>query len=87
MTRQPIPTAAAVWIRARTLATTWLDGESYAISKMPSESLAPLLLAVALFVVFIALIFELMWLTLAALVATFAIGCYWVWPRRKEQTA
>lgn len=70
-----------------TLTTTWLDSEPYAISKMPSETLAPLLLALALFVVFLALAFELLWLTLAALIATFAIGCYWLWPREKEQAA
>jgi hypothetical protein len=68
-----------------TLTSTWLDGEPYAIATMPKETIGPLLLAIALFVVFTAIVFELLWLVLAGLIATFAIGCYWLWPRPREQ--
>ena len=64
-----------------TLASTWRDAEPYAISKMPMETLAPLLLALALFVFFTAMVFELLWLALAGVILTFAAGCFWLWPR------
>ena len=68
-----------------TLASTWLDAEPVALAKMPMESIAPLLLAIALFVFFCALAFGLLWLALAGLIATFATSCYWLWPRPEEQ--
>ena len=70
-----------------TLSSTWLDAEPIAIARMPMESLAPLLLAIALFVFFCALAFQLLWLALAGLIATFASACYWLWPRPREQSA
>jgi cytochrome c oxidase subunit 1/cytochrome c oxidase subunit I+III len=64
-----------------TLTTTWLDAEPLSVSTMPGETLLPLFAAVTLFVFFIALVFQMMWLTLAAFLATFLIGCFWMWPR------
>jgi cytochrome c oxidase subunit 1/cytochrome c oxidase subunit I+III len=69
----------------QTPATTWLDAEPYAISKMPTETLAPLLLALALFIIFIAMAFELLWVALAGLILTFASCCYWIWPQQREE--
>jgi heme/copper-type cytochrome/quinol oxidase subunit 1 len=69
----------------QTMATSWLDAEPLAISQMPLETIAPLLLALALFTVFLAMAFELLWLALAGLIFTFASGCYWMWPAKEEK--
>jgi heme/copper-type cytochrome/quinol oxidase subunit 1 len=64
----------------QTLSTTWLDAEPFAISQMPGDSIIPLLAAIALSVFFCAMVFELLWLALAGLIATFASCCVWLWP-------
>jgi membrane-bound metal-dependent hydrolase YbcI (DUF457 family) len=48
---------------------------------MPNLSLVPMFLALALFVFFLALVFQWMWVCLAALIVTFLLGCMWLWPR------
>ena len=63
-----------------TLTTSLLDATPVAVAAMPSETLVPLFLALALFVVFLALVFQLLWVSLAALIATFLLGCLWLWP-------
>jgi hypothetical protein len=37
-----------------------------------------------MFVLFIALVFQLIWLALAAFLATFALCGYWLWPSTQE---
>jgi hypothetical protein len=64
--------------------TTVLDAEPVGIATIPGDSLAPLLAAVTMFVLFIALIFQLLWLALAAFLATFALAGYWLWPSTQE---
>lgn len=71
----------------QTPSTTWLDAEFFAISQMPSESIAPLLMAIALFIFFCALVFSSLWIALAGAILTFATGCFWVWPRPEEREA
>jgi cytochrome c oxidase subunit 1/cytochrome c oxidase subunit I+III len=61
--------------------TTWLDAEPIGIATIPSDTLAPLMLAIAMFAFFLSLIFQLIWVALAALLIIFLIGCYWMWPR------
>jgi cytochrome c oxidase subunit I len=69
----------------QTLSTTWIDAEPFAIAQMPSESFAPLLLAITLFVFFIALTFDLMWLALSFFVVSFFVCCYWMWQRPEPE--
>jgi heme/copper-type cytochrome/quinol oxidase subunit 1 len=64
--------------------TTVLDAEPVGIATIPGDSLAPLFAAVTMFVLFIALIFQLLWLALAAFLATFALAGYWLWPSTQE---
>ena len=61
--------------------TTWLDSEPQAIATIPEDSLAPLALAIVMFIFFITFTFQLIWIALACLIALFLIGCYWMWPR------
>jgi len=42
------------------------------------------LLAIALFIVCIAMVFELLWLALAGLILIFASCCWWIWPKESE---
>lgn len=67
-----------------TVVTTWLDAEPKAIATIAKDTLTPLILAIAMFVFFIALVFQMLWLTLAAFIAMFVTGCYWLWPREPE---
>lgn len=63
-----------------TLTTTLLDAGPLSVATMPSETLVPLVMSVVLFVFFLALVFQQMWVVLAALIGTFLLGCVWLWP-------
>lgn len=65
----------------QTPATTWIDGEPFGISQMVSDSHAPLFTALTLFLFFIALVFQLMWLALTGIILTILCSYYWLWPR------
>lgn len=65
--------------------TGWLDAEPVGIATMPEDSLAPLILAIAMLVFFGALVFQMMWVVLAGLIAMFLTGCYWMWPRPSKE--
>ncbi|MGA7524267.1 MAG: cytochrome c oxidase subunit I [Acidobacteriaceae bacterium] len=63
----------------------WLDAEPFAVSRMPEETISPLLLALALFGLFLALVFQQMWYALAAFIAMIVLTGYWLWPREKGE--
>lgn len=65
--------------------TGWLDAEPVGLATMPEDSLAPLILAIAMLVFFCALVFQMMWLVLAGFIAMFFTGCYWMWPRPSKE--
>lgn len=69
----------------QTPSTTWLDAEPFAIAQMPKETLAPLLLALSLFIFFGAMVFEMLWLALAGVILTIACSYYWLWPQYQEK--
>lgn len=64
-----------------TLTSSWLDARPLSIATMPEDTLIPLFFSVTMFVFFIALVFQMLWIGLAAFVATFLLGCFWLWPR------
>jgi cytochrome c oxidase subunit I len=64
-----------------TLTTSWLDARPLSVATMPGDSILPLVFSLTMFVCFIAIIFQMMWLALAGLVATFIVGCFWMWPK------
>jgi cytochrome c oxidase subunit 1/cytochrome c oxidase subunit I+III len=66
-----------------TTSTTWLDAEPIGIATIPTDTLAPLMLAVAMFASFLLLVFEQVWAAFASVVVTFLIACYWMWPRSR----
>ena len=65
-----------------TLATTVLDAEPDLILKMPGDSFAPLILALALGVLFVGLIVHSAAVTGAAALATAVAILVWLWPQR-----
>ena len=64
-----------------TLASTWLDAEPVAVSRMPDDTLAPLFLTLAMALLFAALVAGNLWLALAAVVLNLIVMAYWLWPR------
>lgn len=76
-----------VFSQARlTMTTTLLDAMPVSVASIPTGSLVPMLVALALFCFFFALVFKLLWVCLAAVILTFLLGCYWVWPRPIRRT-
>jgi cytochrome c oxidase subunit 1/cytochrome c oxidase subunit I+III len=66
-----------------TIATNALNGEPLAILKMPGDSLAPLLLTLALSVLFVGMLYHWWWLAGAATLGSMVAGVFWLWPREK----
>lgn len=67
-----------------TLITTWVDAEPRAISRLPSDSLIPLWLSLALFVFFGAMIMHWLWAALAAVIVSLLCVYAWVWPKAEK---
>lgn len=67
-----------------TLASTWLDADTVALARMPEDTMAPLLLALGFFVVFVALTFKLMWIVLGGVIFCFGVAAFWFWPKPEE---
>ena len=63
------------------LATTGLDAQPEAILKMPEDSITPLLLALALTVVFSGLLAHSWWIAAAGGIAGLLVLLAWLWPR------
>jgi cytochrome c oxidase subunit 1/cytochrome c oxidase subunit I+III len=53
--------------------------------KMPEDTISPLLVALTLMLLFLALIFQWMWVALAGVVGTLFAGYYWLWPTPQEE--
>jgi len=68
-----------------TLRTTWLDAQPVALARMPEDTIAPLLLALALTVIFTSLVFKLVWIALFGIILSFGIAAYWFWPGGLEK--
>jgi cytochrome c oxidase subunit 1/cytochrome c oxidase subunit I+III len=67
-----------------TLTTTWLDAEPFSLTTIEEDTLIPLFLAIVMFAFFLVLVFQLLWLALAAFLAAFFLGGVWLWPRAGE---
>jgi cytochrome c oxidase subunit 1/cytochrome c oxidase subunit I+III len=65
-----------------TAGVTPVDAEPDVILKMPGDSLAPVLLALALAALFSGLLASLWWLAGLAAVCGFAVMVAWLWPER-----
>jgi heme/copper-type cytochrome/quinol oxidase subunit 1 len=65
-----------------TLGTTMLDAVPDVIVNMPEDSLAPLLLSLALAALFTTMMLEAWWWLGASIIAILIITMAWLWPRR-----
>jgi hypothetical protein len=67
--------------------TSCLDSEPLGIATIPEDSLAPLLMSLALLGFFLTFVFQMVWAALGFVVATFLLGCFWMWPRTEKEIA
>jgi cytochrome c oxidase subunit I+III len=63
-----------------TIASTWLDADPVAISKMPEDSMAPLYLTLAISALFVSIVAGLVWLAVLSLAISLAGLAVWMWP-------
>lgn len=70
-----------------TLATSSVEAVDGYIARFPGETLAPLLLALMLLGLFLALIWVKLWVALGFVVAALLVTGYWMWPRDMELVA
>ena len=63
-----------------TIATTTLDAEPDAVLHMPQDSRAPIVLALALSVVFFGLLLHGWWSVGAGVLASIVVTIWWLWP-------
>jgi cytochrome c oxidase subunit I len=70
-----------------TIATSWRDARPLGLSKMPEDTIAPLLLALGLTGFFVATLFQALWVALAAAAASLAAAAFWLWPEQEKKIA
>jgi cytochrome c oxidase subunit 1/cytochrome c oxidase subunit I+III len=69
-----------------TPALSALDGVPLSMAKMPDDTMTPLVMTLALGLLFSAVLFKLMWIALAGIVACIVTVGVWLWPE-PERTA
>jgi heme/copper-type cytochrome/quinol oxidase subunit 1 len=67
--------------------TTVLDSEPVGVAVIPEDSAMPLLTALALTLVFSALLLKLMWVVLAGVIASLLFSAVWLWPEPVKEAA
>jgi cytochrome c oxidase subunit I len=64
-----------------TLTTTWLEARPFSVATMPSDTILPLLAALAMFAMFLALVFQSIWVASLSLVVFLLLLAGWMWPK------
>jgi len=67
-----------------TLSTTPLDGIPRSLSRMPEDTILPLIEALAMAGVFTALTFKQLWVAMGCALACAALNGIWLWPKHPE---
>jgi cytochrome c oxidase subunit 1/cytochrome c oxidase subunit I+III len=70
-----------------TLATSSLDAEPVALSKMPEDTITPLLMALAMTLFFTALLLRWIWVAGLAVALIAAVNAVWLWPEEGKTPA
>jgi hypothetical protein len=70
-----------------TLASSPLDADLVALARMPEDTMMPVLLSLAMTLVFSTLLFQLLWLTLAGVIACAIVTAAWLWPKGHPEEA
>ncbi len=68
-----------------TFTTTWLDADYVALASIPEDTILPLLLALGMFVLLGALVYQLLWVVLGAGIFSLLITGIWLWPTSEGQ--
>lgn len=70
-----------------TLVTTWIQARPVALARIPEDTIIPLLLALTLSLVFVALTFDWMRWALVGVVLSFIVTAAWLWPKHEPKVA
>ncbi len=70
-----------------TFSTTALDGDPIALARMPKDTIKPLLAAIGFFVVCGAIVYQLIWITVSAVIFTLLVVAFWLRPNEEDVTA
>ena len=70
-----------------TVVTSSLDAVPISIAKMPEDTLTPFLMAIAMTVMFAALLLKSMGIALVAVIACLIIAGAWLWPEPERIAA
>jgi hypothetical protein len=70
-----------------TLASSALDAEPVALSRMPEDSITPLLMALAMTLFFTAVLLKLMWAAVGGVILVAAVNAVWLWPQKVRRLA
>ena len=70
-----------------TQTTTWLDAEPDGIATIPEDTLAPTCARDRDVRFLLYVVFQMLWVSLAALIGMLLTGCYWMWPRMSKEVA
>ena len=68
-----------------TVTTSPLDGVPISVAKMPDDTMTPFLMAIALTVLFTALLLKSMGIALAATIACLFVAAAWLWPEPERR--
>jgi cytochrome c oxidase subunit 1/cytochrome c oxidase subunit I+III len=68
-----------------TVVTSALDAIPMSVAKMPDDTLTPFLMAVAMTVLFAALLLKAMGLALTATIACLIVAAAWLWPEPERR--
>ena len=70
-----------------TLATTALDAETQSVSRMPEDSIMPLVYALGMTLFFVAVVLQWLWVAFGSVLAMLAINAFWLWPKKERELA
>jgi cytochrome c oxidase subunit I+III len=68
-----------------TFSSTWLDAEPFALSRMPEDTIKPLLAAFGLFALCGAIVYQLPWTSVASAVFTLIVVALWLRPEHEPK--
>jgi cytochrome c oxidase subunit 1/cytochrome c oxidase subunit I+III len=68
-----------------TFVTSWLDGFPQAVATMPEDTVLPLILALGMFVMFLAFVFQWMWVVGVTVAFSLLITAIWLWPKEEPK--
>src|SRR5581483_7544319 len=69
-----------------TLGTSWLDARPVAVTRMPEDTIMPLVMSLTLTFIFVGLLITNLWMALAGVILSLAAMAGWLWPKMESRT-